>query len=267
MSLTSASKPPLTFVVAANDSRVLNSNLLSSSCLSGTHEHQVLVLEGYSSATTAYNVGLRRALNEIVVFVHQDVFLPDTWLPSMYDGLRTLTDIDPHWGVVGCCGITACGERLGHLYTPGEGVVGWPLNKPQRVRVLDELVLVLRKSSGIRFSDDMPGFHFYGPDICLAAEQRQINCYVISAFCIHNARQYFDYPPDFYSSYRLMKRKWARSLPVQTSCIRLSRFDTDVWKRRVKRAWHVLSGLPSGRGARVEDPRQLWQQIQIHVQV
>ena len=258
---------PLTFVVAANDRGVLNSNLLSSPCFSGTHDHQVLVLEGHSSAATAYNIGLDRALNETVVFAHQDVFLPDTWLPSMYAGLSLLKDIDPNWGVAGCCGITAAGNRLGHLYTPGEGVVGKLLSGPQRVRVLDELVLVLRKSSGIRFSDDLPGFHFYGPDICLAAEQQQMNCYVITAFCIHNARQYFDYPTDFYSSYRIMKRKWAESLPVQTSCIRISKFDSDVWKRRVRRAWCFLSGLPLDRGLRVEDPRQLWRQIQIEGQV
>jgi hypothetical protein len=225
-------------------------------------EHQLIVQEGYLSAAMAYNSALKHAINDIVVFVHQDVFLPDAWLFELLSVLRVLDGSDPNWGVLGCCGITQDRHRFGYLYTPGEGVIGTPMGKPERVRVLDEVLLVLRKSSRLTFSEQLPGFHFYGPDICLEAARRDMKCYAVSAFCIHNSRQYFDFPPEFYSCYRHMKHKWKSSLPIHTSCICISRFDWDVWKRRIKRTVSSATGGHLERGARLDDPQMLLKQIQ-----
>jgi hypothetical protein len=251
----------LTFVVAVNDRRILNSNLLASPCLQGEHGHQVLLQEGYASAALAYNAALAFAKNEIVVFLHQDVFLPDNWMSDLVRSLHILQSSDSNWGLIGCCGIANDRTRIGYLYTPGEGIIGAPFANPTPVRVLDEVVLAVRESSGLTFSEDLPSFHFYGPDICLTAAERRMNCYAISAFCIHNSRQYFEFPREFYACYRYMKRKWRKSLPLQTSCICVSRFDWDLWKRRVKKIISIASGRTLDRGTRVEDPRMLVKHI------
>jgi Glycosyltransferase like family len=251
----------ITFVVAANDRGILNKNLLASPFLQGNHGHQVLIEEGRPSAAFAYNAGLQRSTNELVVFVHQDVFLPEGWLADLSSGLETIGRSDSNWGVIGSCGHRKDGLRFGHLYTPGEGVIGRPM-APQPVQTLDEVLLVLRKSSKLKFDEQLPGFHFYGTDICLAAATQGMQCYAVSAFCIHNSCQYFEFPPEFYSSYRLIKSKWRHALPIQTSCIRVSRFDWDPWKRRVKRAIAFTIGRSLRRGERIEDPNMILQRIQ-----
>lgn len=252
----------LTFVVATNDYATLKCNLLASPCLQDPHPHQLIVQERYVSASRAYNAAMERAVNDIVVFIHHDVFLPEGWLHELFSALRALEHDDPRWGVLGCCGIASDCTRFGYLYTPGEGLIGCRLQRPQEVRVLDEVVLVLRKSAGLTFSDDLPDFHFYGPDICLRAAEENLHCYAMSAFCIHNSRQYFEYPPEFYDCYRYMKRKWQSALPIQTSCICVSRFDEDIWKWRIKKALSLAIGRNLERGPRLKDPQLLWNQIQ-----
>ena len=66
------------------------------------------------------------------------------------------------------------------------------------VQTLDEIVLILKKSSGLRFDDSLPHFHFYGTDICLRAAQRGMRSYAISAFCVHNTHQTLVLPEEFY---------------------------------------------------------------------
>jgi hypothetical protein len=249
-----------TFVVAANDRGILNKNLLASPCFQGNHGHQLLIQEGYSSAALAYNAGLERSTNELVIFVHQDVFLPQGWLGDLSSALETLVHTDPEWGVLGCCGLRRDGIRFGHLYTPGAGIIGYPM-QPQPVQTLDEVLLIVRKSSGLMFDDRLPGFHFYGTDICLTAATRGMRCYAVSAFCIHNSCQYFEFPKEFYSCYRRIKNKWRDELPIQTSCIRVSSFDRDLWKRRVRRAIAFITGRSLQRGPRIEDPTIILKQI------
>ena len=91
------------------------------------------------------------------------------------------------------------------------------------VRTLDEVVLLVRKSSGIRFDPKLDGFHFYGTDICLEASQRGLKCYAIPAFCFHNSNAYGLFPHSFWEGYFYMRRKWRSVLPVKTPCIEIKR--------------------------------------------
>ena len=249
--------PEYSFVVAANDRNILNKNLLASPCLGKDSPHELLILEGSSSAACAYNRGLEQSKNDVVVFVHQDVYLPHEWVSSVEMALREIERSDPDWGVVGCWGVRHDRAKFGHLYTPGDGIVGGPFDKPERVRTLDEVVLILRRSSGLKYDEGLTGFHFYGADICLAAAWAGRQCYAVSAFCVHNSRQYFDYPSDFYESYRYIKKKWKHCLPIQTSCICVSRFDWDLRKRAIKRALFKVTGRRLDRGSRLEDPKSI----------
>lgn len=254
---------PVTFVVAVNSHEVLNSNLLASPSLQRPRGHQLIVQEGFTSAAKAYNDALDRSVNEIVVLVHQDVFLPGPWLSQLDCAVKLLAQHDPVWGVLGCWGVRQDGQGFGHVYSPGQGVIGRAFEHPVPVQTLDELVLIIRKSSGLRFDERLPGFHFYGTDICLAAASKGLMCYALSAFCVHNARQYFFYPRDFYRSYRHVKRIWKDFLPIQTSCIRISRLDKDYYSRKLKQAyWRVVSRRNPRRGNRAADPLSILEKVQ-----
>jgi hypothetical protein len=247
----------ITFVLAVNDKHVFESNFLASPCLSGAHSHQIIVQEGFSSASTAYNDAIDRSTNDLIVFSHQDIIFPDFWLLDLQRAMDSLQQTDPQWGVLGCYGETLDDGGRGYIYSGGLGIMGKPMERPAPVQTLDEIVLILRKSSGLRFDESLPHFHFYGADICMAAAARGLKSYAISAFCIHNTQQNFILPKEFYESYRHVKRRWKDSLPIRTTCVTMTRFDIHMYRKRIQEAY-LRFVLRKEIGAfRVKDGRTL----------
>ena len=50
---------------------------------------------------------------------------------------------------------------------------------------LDEVLIAVRKSSGLRFTEEVPGFHCYGADLCFEAERRGLRTFAIDAPLVH----------------------------------------------------------------------------------
>jgi hypothetical protein len=207
-------------ISAVNDERVLKTCLLDSPGIRGAAE--VALLRGYPSASAAYNAVIQKTGTDLLVFVHQDVFLPDGWIESVERALETLAAQDPKWGVLGVWGAVDFEQRTGYLYWTGAGPVSKPFLGGREVACLDEVVLILRKSSGLTFDDRLPGYHLYGADICLEARRRGRKCYAISAFCIHNTNAGHPLPLQFWQCYLYMRRKWKGSLPIDTPCTRIT---------------------------------------------
>jgi glycosyltransferase involved in cell wall biosynthesis len=254
-------KPRITFVAAVNDQDVLQRNLLASPCLHVAHGHQLLLQKGFSSAALAYNAAIEQATGDLVIFVHQDMYLPEGWLEQVQHSIARLSVTDPDWGVLGCWGAKADGEHCGHVYSSGLGILGGPFDEPTPVQTLDEIVLIVRAASGLVFDEALPHFHFYGTDICLRAAARGLTCYVIPAFCIHNTRQLLQLPPEFYTCYQHIKKTWKDWLPIETSCIRVSRFDREVYRRKLEDVYRIMVPNPRKPASRVADPRLLLEGI------
>jgi hypothetical protein len=256
----------ITFVVpVAGGRRVLEENFLLSPILRTGHEHQVLVMADYESAAAAYNAGIDRALNDVIVFVHQDVFLPQFWVDRLWASIRYLNQHDPEWGVLGCYGVAADGTRHGWVYSSPQGVIGRPFSPPERVRTLDEIVLIFRKSSGLRFDESLPHFHMYGTDICLHAAAEGRNNYSVPAFCLHNTNSYLILPPEFYRCYRYVQSKWRHVLPVETPCITITKTGANVYLRRANEyRLRITRGAHRDR-YRISDVEAKWQSLQTMV--
>jgi hypothetical protein len=226
----------ITFVVAVNKRDVLAKNLLASPCFLGQHAHQILFQEKFTSAAAAYNDAIDKSVNDLIVFCHQDMFFPGPWVSQLQCALERLEAQDSEWGVLGCSGITRDGYYRGHVYSTGVGIIGDP-SEPAEVQTLDEIVLILRKSSGLRFDEGLPHFHLYGADICLRAAMRGMKSYAISAFCVHNTYQSYALPKEFYECCEYMRRMWRTSLPIQTTCIRITRSNAPIFLRRFKQTY------------------------------
>jgi len=251
---------PITFVTAANDPAVLNNNFLVSPCLVYPTPHQVLVQRGYRSAAKAYNEAIEQSSNDLIVFAHQDVIFPSQWADELKQSLDWLERTDPGWGVLGCFGETQDHKARGYIYWPGRGAFGAPLAHPERIQTLDEIVLIIRKSSGLRFDESLPHFHFYGTSICLEAARRNMNSYAIPALCIHNAQSKERLPPEFYECYRYIKKKWKKYLPIQTTCIRITKFDMEMRRRRL-REFLLGTRQRKGSSSRVADGQSLLAEV------
>ncbi len=224
----------VTFVVAANNREVLERNFLASPCLPAGHGHPILIQRNFSSAAKAYNDAMEKSENDLMIFVHQDMVLPEGWLGEVERSLRQLEARDARWGVLGVYGETADHTDAGHIYSHGLGILGRPFEAPVEACSLDEIVLILRKSSGLRFDDTLPHFHMYGADICMAAAQRGLKSYIIPAFCVHNTVFNLVLPKEFYDCYRHVRRTRREFLPIQTTCVRITRLGLPMYVRRLK---------------------------------
>lgn len=259
-------KRKLTFVVAVNNRDVLQNNLLASPCFRKPHGHQIIIQEGFNSAAKAYNDATDRAQNELMVFVHQDIILPEQWLNQVEDALQHLEEQDPSWGVLGCYGKTQTNEGRGWVYQSGPGMIGAPFENPVPVQTLDEIVLILRRSSHLRFDEGLPHFHLYGTDICLRAKESGRTSYAIPAFCIHNSSQGFVLPKEFYECYWHVRRAWSSQLPIQASCIRITRLNLAMYKRRLSEIYFRYRRPHAIKGRRVQDIRQLVKEADIKIE-
>ena len=247
------------FVSAVNNEPVLNSCLLSSPDIGTVQE--VILQRGYSSAALAYNAGIEKANTDLLVFAHQDMYFPEGWMASVQGAMEVLSREDPTWGVLGVWGVKRTGERAGHLYCAGlMRTLGESFEGGREVRSVDEVVLIVRKSSGLRFDERLPGFHMYGGDICLEAARRGMKCYAISAFCIHNTNGYNMLPLQFWRSYFFMRRKWRSELPVITSCTEITFWCWPMIWWNIDRAANLALRRHKA-GTRIQDPRQMYRQM------
>jgi hypothetical protein len=254
---TLASQNGITFIVAVNDRDLLESNFLASPCLQQLKGHQVLIQENFRSAAKAYNDGIERAVNDLIVFCHQDILLPKLWLSQLGSALQYLELHDREWGVLGSYGKTQDGRGWGHVYSSGRDVIGEPLERPVVIQTLDEIVLILRKSAALRFDDSLPHFHFYGTDICLRAASKGMKSYAVSAFCIHNTHQTLVLPKEFYECCRHIKRVWKNYLPIQTTCLRVTRFNFPEYRRKLGEFKLRHIRRQEYGGTRLQDPLPL----------
>lgn len=248
-----------TVISAVNNDAVLRSCLLSSPDVSAASE--VILQSGYQSAATAFNAAIEKAKSDVLVFVHQDVFLPKGWLDQLQCALKELEAKDPKWAVAGVWGGKQAGEFTGHLYCAGLAkVLGQPNKGPVEVNSLDEVLLILRKSSGVRFDERLEGYHMYGTDICLEAKTRGLKSYAISAFCVHNTNGYRMLPWAFWRSYFFMRRKWKHQLPITTSCTKIT---FGCWPMLAWNADRFVNLLLRRHypGRRVPDPKLLYDEL------
>jgi len=253
---------PITFVVAVNSREIYESNFLASLCFDGISSHEIIAQEGFQSAARAYNDAIDKSANDLMIFAHQDILFPAEWLDDLQRALDVLEEEDANWGVLGCYGEPLYGTGKGYVYSRGLGVLGKPFDRPAEVQTLDEIVLIIRKSKGLRFNDSLPNFHFYGADICMAAAKAGMKSYAISAFCIHNSQQNFLLPKGFYESYAIMKQIWKEALPIRTTCIRITRFDGEVYARRLHELYMRYIRRKEIGATRVKDGRQLLREIE-----
>lgn len=210
--------PPLSFVTCAANQAVLEANLLSSPCLAPGSPHEVIVTRNCANAAEGLNRGLAAARNEVVICLHQDVWLPQDWPRRFWQQYDLASALHGTIGVAGVYGVSlhqGAVRRVGHVVD--RDYLLWetpPL--PALVDTLDELLLAVRKDSGFRFDPSL-GFHFYGADICLATRQACLPTVVLDALCFHNSAGTV-LPPEFAQSQQVFAAKWAARLPVATSC-------------------------------------------------
>jgi hypothetical protein len=177
----------------------------------------ILKLE-YSSVARAYNSSIKGAKEDIIIFVHQDVYLPITFHDQLSASIKNLGNID--WGVLGVAGVNG-NQIFANVLDRGNILKSYD-QRPTEVRILDELILVIKKYSfnKIRFDEKIPHHHLFGADICLQANQFGMKNYVIDAYCHHNS-SLNGLTDNYIDSENYIREKWVNQLPIITTCSRI----------------------------------------------
>jgi hypothetical protein len=250
-----------TLISSVNNDEVLNSCLLSSPDARSAAD--IRLQRGYSGAAAAFNAGIDQAQTDLLVFVHQDVYLPEGWIGKVQRAIEVISKTDPDWGVLGVWGGGRSGAMpAGFVYDGGwRKVLGNEFDGGVEIDSLDEVVLILRKSAGLRFDPAIPGFHMYGADICQEARRQGRKCYAIAAFCIHNTNQYRMLPWQFWKGYLIMRGKWRAHLPIQTSCTRITFWCWPMLRWNLVRAINLATGRDKPPVKRVLDPGRVYREL------
>ncbi len=250
----------ISVIAAVNRDEVLKRDLLASPMLSVSGVERFF-FTGARNIGEAYRAGVERTKGEYMIFAHQDVYFPQDWHLGLEKAIQTLADSGKNWAVLGCFGISAQGIRAGRVWSSGLNQQLNPnFSSPFRACCLDELVLVVRRSSGVCFDPDLPHFHLYGTDIVQAAQARGYASFVIDAPVIHNSDQLRRLGKGYRQAYDYMRKKWEAELPIRTLIGQIS-WDEKGMRRAnrnvIRRYIRALISLKSRPNRGVDDPAAL----------
>jgi hypothetical protein len=207
---------PVTFVACVNDDAQLDANLRRSPCLSDSSPHELLVFRGCASAAEGLNAGIEQARNELVVLLHQDVYIPARWPARMVAQWRLA---ERRGGPMGIGGVFGVLDRRVPFDAIGRVVHRDRLLEhrtlPADVNGLDELLMVVPRGTPLRVDAEL-GWHLYGTDLALQAQERELRVVVFDAPCHHNSLT-GRVPWKYRESERVLARKWEKLLPIHTN--------------------------------------------------
>jgi hypothetical protein len=122
----------------------------------------------------------------------------------------------PQFGTLGVAGITLNERTAGGVrFLTSYKFATYP---EAEVVINDELCLVLRKDSGLRFDERIfTGFHFYGADLCLQAITRGFKNYAVSCGLIHlsvdGAGDLEELKANYFPLFAKLRDKWKNVFP------------------------------------------------------
>ena len=219
------------------------------------------VYEHYQTAGAAYNAALDTAADAAyVLFVHQDVYLPTGTLTRLTDQLRSLDTIAPNWAVAGVIGGDARRSLVGETWCSGHNrVLGARCAYPAEVETLDEMLLIVRTASGVRFDPKLPSFHLYGADIILTAQNAGMSAWVIDLPVVHHSRPVISLSGAYLAAYRYIQHKWRAELPVFNLVCPLEANMLRYWitQLRLRRKHRARANRPDPEGDPVAIARRI----------
>ena len=227
ITITMSSAYQIDIAAAVNDQGTLDSCLKRSPDIEGG-DLTLRTYVGFNAAGVAYNRALEESDKEYLVLVHQDVYLPAGYAQQLRTEIEKLETIDPNWVVAGPIGLDRQKDLRGMVWASSlQRTIGERIAEPVPSICLDELLLVVRRASGVRFDEELPGFHMFGTDIIHIANTMGLEGYVIDTPVVHHSRPVISLSGGYQQAYRYMRAKWRRILPVHNLICTIRA--TDLW--------------------------------------
>lgn len=240
----------LAFVTLVNDRAQFADCQASLRAASGALPEWLMIepnAKGWNAAQ-GLNHGIESVTADWVVCLHQDVLFPPGFLARLHAALDALPAEAVVAGLVGC---ERNGRFRGHIVDPN-GHCFWP-GLPHTVLALDEVLLAVRRSSGLRFDPDVPGFHCYGADLCFEVDRRGQRVVAIDVPLVHLSTGKLDANYERASQWLMAKwgARYGYVLPMPT--LLLQDEARASWFRRLGIRWRRRQGRLSRNTNRCGD--------------
>lgn len=215
------------------------------------------VVADAASAASGHNRALDETESDIVIFAHHDVYLPLGWERLLEARIAEVAAKDPDWALIGAFGVGDDQHGYGPVWSSSLGyIVGRVPAAPVAVQSFDELLVVMRRSSGLRFDPDLPGFHLWATDIVTQARERGLGAWSCPLPLVHNDGYHDQLDDSFGAAFHHLRRKWHARLPLRSPVIGIDRLGLNLarqrWRNRKTRAIRIGLAQPTS-----EDPARL----------
>lgn len=220
-------------VGAAVNNRAILDNCLRRSPEIASDQLPLTIQEGCVSAAQAYNRILDLApAGALVVFVHQDVYLPAGFAERLRAAVGGVESIAPDWAVLGGLGLDRKRRLAGRVWSTGlQEFIEGSLPLPAATETLDEYMLVLRNDGRLRFDEALPGFHLYAADIIQQGISQGRTSYAIDLPVIHHDRLVGKLDRHYHRAYNYIARKWWKRLPLRNLVVDIHIVPFLMWRR------------------------------------
>jgi hypothetical protein len=153
----------------------------------------------------------------------------------LQSALDELDRIAPDWAIAGVVGADQDGRLLGCTWSTGIGaIIGSEATLPARAATLDEMLLLVRVSTGLRFDEQLPGFHLYAADIIQIAATAGHSSWVIQAPAIHHDRPVINLGGGYKQAWYYVRRKWKSRLPIPNLVCPITRSPLKVIEKDIR---------------------------------
>ncbi|MBG6056118.1 hypothetical protein IWX81_002550 [Salinibacterium sp. CAN_S4] len=214
-------RAPVSIVCVFNDPEVLASCLRRSvdEGRTATTLTELIAVDsrdgGFATAGAALNHGAAQAVNEVVVFAHQDVFLH-----SIAELERAAHELlcSPQIGVMGAVGIDRSGHILGRIRDRVIGL-GAPAPRPRDVDSMDEVLFMITRDRWRQdpLADDARlGWHAYAVEYSARMREVGLRAVVRDVPLTHNSLSSNLRHLDV--SHRFVGDSYPAQLPLRTTC-------------------------------------------------
>jgi hypothetical protein len=191
--------------------------------------------QGFATAGIAYNQALDECDAPWLLFAHQDVYLPTGFAARITQALSQLSQIAPDWAVAGVVGGTENGAVVGQVWCSGNSrLIAGAAKLPAPAATLDELIIIIRRDSGLRFDPALPSFHLYAADIILTAQAAGRSTWVVDAPVVHHSRPVVNLGGGYGEAWNYMRRKWRAQLPIPNLVCPITQSRLTLWEKDLR---------------------------------
>lgn len=122
-----------------------------------------------------------------IIFCHQDILINFDNEEKLQQRILEIDSIDSCWALIGNAGgRNNAFETFCRISDP-HGENQYRGTFPTKVDSLDENFILLKRESGVTFSNNLSGFHLYGTDLCINADILGFSSYVVDFHLTHKS--------------------------------------------------------------------------------